>query len=121
MIEIKRSVVNAIMEAARNTHPKEFFALLGSSDKKIVDELIVVPAIYGHGHALVRSYLIPTDFSIVGSVHSHPVPSNEPSVPDIESFSRFGEIHLIISWPFNIENIQLYDVFGRPLEWKVID
>jgi len=120
-IQIKRNIIEGIIEAARNTYPKEFFALLGSSDKKVIDELIVVPAIYGFGHVLVRSYLIPIDFKIVGSVHSHPEKMNNPSSADIKSFSEFGDIHLIIAWPFDINSIQAYDVSGKPINWQVID
>ena len=121
MILIKRDVIETIIEAAKNTYPKEFFALLGSTKSSIVDELVVVPAIYGYGHTLIRSGLIPIDFNIVGSVHSHPGSSNMPSKADLNSFANFGRIHLIIAWPFNMDTIEVYDINGEKLAWRVIE
>jgi len=121
MIQIKRNVIETIIEAAKNTHPKEFFALLGSTDGKTIDELIIVPAVYGYGHTLIKAGLIPVDFNIAGSVHSHPGPANVPSNADLHSFPGFGRIHLIIAWPFNIGSIKVFDSAGKELEWKVVE
>jgi proteasome lid subunit RPN8/RPN11 len=121
MILIKRNVIETIIEAAKNTYPKEFFALLGSTKKGIIDELVVVPAIYGYGHTLIRSGLIPVDFNIIGSVHSHPGHSSAPSKADLSSFANFGRIHLIIAWPFNMDTIEVYDVTGKKHAWRVIE
>lgn len=121
MIQIKRHVIETIIEAAKSTHPKEFFALLGSTDGKVIDELIIVPAVYGYGHTLIKAGLIPVDFNIAGSVHSHPGKVNMPSNADLHSFPGFGRIHLIIAWPFNINTIKAFDSTGNELEWKVIE
>ena len=121
MISIKRSVLETIIEASKNTYPKEFFALLGSTDKKVIDELVIVPAIYGYGQTLIKAGLLPIDFNIIGSVHSHPGPSNVPSKADIKSFATFGHIHLIIAWPFNINTVEVYDVVGKKHAWSVVE
>jgi len=121
MIFIKRNVLETIIEASKNTFPKEFFALLGSTDKRVIDEVVVVPAVYGYGHTLIKTGLLPLDFNIVGSVHSHPGPSNMPSNADIKSFATFGQIHLIIAWPFNMNTIEVYDVAGKKLEWEAVE
>ncbi|MCX8189647.1 MAG: Mov34/MPN/PAD-1 family protein [Candidatus Diapherotrites archaeon] len=121
MLKIKRSLLECISEAAKNTYPREFFALLGRSKNEVIDELIVVPSVYGKTHVLVKSHLIPIDSKIAGSVHSHPANSSKPSAEDIGSFPIFGEVHLIISWPFSIENIKAYDVFGKEIHWVVVE
>jgi len=122
MIRVKRATLEGILEAARNTYPNEFFALLGSSHRSnVIDEVIVVPAVYGKTHALVKSWLKPVDFSIMGSVHSHPGPSNRPSKADLHSFPSFGRIHFIISYPFNLESASAYDSTGKKLEWAVAE
>lgn len=122
MILIKRVTLEGLLQAARNTYPNEFFALLGSKHRnEVIDEVIVVPAIYGRAHALIKSGYIPVDFNIVGSVHSHPTHSNKPSKADLHSFPAFGKIHLIISYPFTMESINAYDSSGRKTGWRVVE
>lgn len=122
MIQIKRSTLRGLLYAASNTYPNEFFALLGSRHRNNeIDEVIVVPAIYGRVHTLIKSSLIPIDFKIVGSVHSHPTSQSKPSRADLHSFPVFGSIHLIIPYPFTIESVQAYDSGGRKIELKVVE
>ena len=122
MASIKRATLEGLLGAAKNTYPNEFFALLGSRHRNnIVDEVVVVPAVYGKRHALVKTGLVPLDFSILGSVHSHPGPSNRPSRADLHSFPRFGSIHLIISLPFTMETVGAYDSKGRGIELEVVE
>ncbi len=121
-VKIKRATLEAIAQAARNLYPNEFFALLGSSGKNgIIDEIVMIPSIYGKQHASFRLDLVPVDFSIKGSAHSHPGPAATPSRGDLRAFAKTGEIHLIISYPFNIENARMFDVKGREIEWSVAE
>ncbi len=121
-VKIKRATLEAISKAAKNLYPNEFFALLGSTKKNsIIDEIVMIPSIYGKEHASFRLDLVPVDFSIKGSVHSHPSGSNFPSRADLRVFPKTGEIHLIISYPFTINNARLFDSKGRELEWQTID
>ncbi|MEM0360182.1 MAG: Mov34/MPN/PAD-1 family protein [Candidatus Diapherotrites archaeon] len=120
MLCIKKAIVEGILEASKNTYPNEFFALLGSKNRnEIIDEVVIVPAVFGREHAIVRGRL-PVDFRIVGSVHSHPSPDNNPSQEDLVAFSRFGKVHFIISYPFNIGNINVVDSSGKKIEWTVV-
>ncbi|MEM4662757.1 MAG: Mov34/MPN/PAD-1 family protein [Candidatus Diapherotrites archaeon] len=121
IFRIKKDVLEGIIEAVKNTYPREFFALLGSSNDKIIDEIIVVPAIYGSTHVLIKSNLIPFDSKIVGSVHSHPIGLPKPSTEDLRHFSNFGDVHLIISWPFSIDSIKAYDVHGKEIELVIVE
>lgn len=121
MLKIKKQVLDGIAEAAKNTYPKEFFALLGKDKNGVIEELIIVPSTYGKTHVLVKSHLIPIDSKIAGSVHSHPINSSKPSKEDISSFPNFGEVHLIISWPFRIEDVKAYDVFGKEISWVIVE
>lgn len=105
--------------AAGNTYPDEFFSLLGGDRKRLlIDELVVVPAIYGRNYTLIKTYLMPFDSRIMGSVHSHPGHSAKPSPGDLNTFERFGNIHLIICQPFNIGDIAAYDRSGNRVEFR---
>lgn len=118
---LKRLTAEDICEAARNTYPDEFFSLLGGDAKKrLIDELVLVPAIYGRQHALVKAHLLPVDPRVLGSVHSHPSGSARPSAGDLNSFVHFGGIHLIICKPFNIENMRAFDVAGNEIRFEIV-
>ena len=121
-MQIKKSVLLDVIDAARNTFPDEFFAMLAVKEKEgLVEEFVVVPAVFGKAHTIIRSDLVPFDKKIVGSVHSHPSPNAFPSSADINSFRHFGEIHLIIAAPFNLSSINAFDWKGKRIELKVVD
>lgn len=121
MYKIKSPTVESIIIASQNTYPDEFFSLLGGDkEKKVVDELIVVPAIYGKRFALIKTHLIPFDSRILGSVHSHPSPNSYPSKGDLNVFRKMGDLHLIIAFPFDIDTIKAFDSRGKKQEIEII-
>lgn len=122
MWKLKSYVAESIISAARQTYPDEFLALLGGKrDEKVIEEIVVVPAVYGKNFSYLRNDLIPFDSTILGSVHSHPGYSNMASANDLISFPKMGEIHIIISYPFTINSMRLFDLKGRDLVFEVID
>ncbi|MCX6801503.1 MAG: Mov34/MPN/PAD-1 family protein [Candidatus Diapherotrites archaeon] len=121
MFQIKRAILEGLLDAAKHTYPNEFFALLGSKHRnEVVDEVVIVPAVFGKEHSIMRGQA-PVDFGIIGSVYSHPGASNRPSPADVNAFPHFGKVHFIISFPFNIGNAEAYDVRGKKIEWGIIE
>ncbi len=121
MWRIKGNVLSDLLEAAKRTYPNEFFALLGGSKKeKIIDEIIVVPAEYGRDSTLVKTWLVPFDSRIVGSAHSHPGHYNFPSSADISGFAQFGELHLIMAYPYNLNSTRAFNVNGKEEKIEVV-
>ncbi len=121
MWKIKLATFQSALEAARNTYPDEFISLLGGDkDTKTIDELVIVPAVFGETYTLVRGDLIPFDKRIVGSVHSHPGGSARPSVEDLNSFSAFGVIHLILAEPYTIDTARAYTTAGKAVRMQVV-
>jgi proteasome lid subunit RPN8/RPN11 len=119
---LKKSAAESICEAAKNVYPNEFISMLGGDKKtKTINELVLLPATFGRNFSSIATYLAPIDSSIIGSVHSHPGRFNYPSRGDLGSFSKMGEIHLIISYPFNISNIRAYYVSGKEEQLKIIE
>ena len=57
----------------------------------------------------------------VGSVHSHPGPSNQPSNADLSFFGKNGYFHMIICRPYSQATIQAYDAFGTPMTFTIKD
>ncbi len=120
MIEFKKEIIEDLFEAAKNTYPREFLALLGSTQKNnFVDEFVVIPASYGKELVHFELGKIPIDKTILGSVHSHPTPNNRPSRADLSTFKKTGKIHLIIAYPFNLDSCALYDTNGKEINWVV--
>ena len=119
-MKIKKSAIENICDAARNTYPNEFIALLGSKDG-VIEELVVLPATYGRNFSSLRIDLLPPDSSVVGNIHSHPSPNATPSKADIHVFRKTGQMHLIIAYPFSSESIKAYNAEGNSIELEVIE
>jgi|SRR3989344_1284370 len=121
MYKIQKEVVDSIIEASRHAYPEEFIAMLGGDRKeKVIDELVIVPAVYGEGFTMIYSHLIPFDARILGTVHSHPSPANYPSNQDLETFQKMGEIHIIIGHPYTYETMRAFDRNGKAVGIGVV-
>ena len=121
-VVIKREVLGSIFEGARRLYPKETILLLrGKKGKDSIEvrELVVPPlATYGHGFASWPLHMLPMDFSLVGSVHSHPSGNLSPSDVDFNHF--FGRILMIVGYPFASEkDIAVYDSRGAKLPLRI--
>jgi len=117
-VSLTAELLDAIFEGARRLYPKETILLLRgkkSKDAIRVDELVVPPlATYGHGFANIPLHMLPMDFSIVGTVHSHPSGNITPSDVDFNHF--FGRILMIVGFPFADEqNVAVYNSNGEKL------
>lgn len=121
--KIKRSCLNLILESAKSSYPNEFGALLrvDEKEKDTIVELVLLPGtISGNSHAIFRMYMLPIDFSIVGTVHSHPSPVPRPSSADLELFSKHGRVHIIAASPYSDSSWKAYDSNGNEIDLKVI-
>jgi len=118
---IDRSLMEMINQAARDSLPNEFVAMLSAEDG-VVQELVLLPGTHqGRDSASLMLTMKPIDFSIVGTVHSHPGPSNRPSKADLEFFRHYGYVHIITCVPFNEHSWRAYDAAGRPLDLPLVD
>jgi len=115
-------LLDTIFEGARRLYPKETILLLRGKKTKntiSIEELVVPPlATYGHGFANIPLHMLPMDFSIVGTVHSHPSGSLTPSDVDFNHF--FGRILMIVGFPFaDKQNVAVYNSHGEKLSLHV--
>ncbi|MBD6955875.1 MAG: Mov34/MPN/PAD-1 family protein [Thermoplasmata archaeon] len=117
---IKRETLNMIMESAKDTHPNEFAAFL-RAESGIIYEIILLPGtISGRRSAIYQLYTKPIDFSLVGTVHSHPSGVTIPSEEDLLLFSRTGDVHIIVGYPYGPDDFSVYDRNGRRIGIEVI-
>jgi len=121
-IIIKREVIDAILELARMTHPKEFIAFLEGKQRKKVLRIngLAYQEYFANENSTLAKINFPLTSSVMGSVHSHPGPSNEPSRADLHFFSKRGLVHLIIRKPYTEKDIQAYDAHGYKIGFWVV-
>lgn len=122
VITLTAELLDAIFEGARRLYPKETILMLRGKKTKDtirVEELVVPPlATYGHSFANIPLHLLPMDFSIVGTVHSHPSGNITPSDVDFNHF--FGRIMMIVGFPFADErNVAVYNSHGEKLQLQI--
>ena len=121
--KITSECFSMISESAKSMFPKEFGGLLRCDDEKrdIITEIVLLPGtIAGDSHAIFRMHMKPFDLSLVGTVHSHPSGSYNPSDADIQLFRKYGKIHIIIASPYTTESWHGYDQKGEPVTVHII-
>lgn len=117
---ITSKVLELMFAAARDSHPHEFACVL-RAEKGIVTEILLVPGtVSGDSSAILRLHMLPIDLSVVGSAHSHPTPNAIPSEADLALFSRFGPLHIIIGYPYDMNSWKAYYRDGREIELNVV-
>ncbi|RLF49508.1 MAG: hypothetical protein DRN20_01975 [Thermoplasmata archaeon] len=118
---IKKKTLKLILEAAKSTHPQEFMAILRAK-KGVINEILMLPGtVFGNRHSIVQLHMLPIDFSVVGTVHSHPSPSGNASDSDLLTFSKFGCVHIIVYYPYCENCWQAYDHTGRKIDLEIVD
>lgn len=118
---IARDALEFILEASKSTHPHEFAGLL-RSDGRLISEIVLVPGTTsdeGSAHMLLS--MMPIDTSIVGSVHSHPVPDLRFSKADIDMFGAKGYYNIIVAYPYTEKDWVCYNPAGERLSLPVVE
>jgi proteasome lid subunit RPN8/RPN11 len=114
-VHIPSNILDTIYAGAKELYPRESFLLLrGKKSKGIINvtDLVLAPfAAHEEGAVHFNPYMFAGDFSIVGTVHSHPSGNNSPSHTDLNYF--FGRILMIVGYPYEGKNcIAAYDSNG---------
>ncbi|MEM4258387.1 MAG: Mov34/MPN/PAD-1 family protein [Candidatus Thermoplasmatota archaeon] len=112
-----------ILEMGKSSMPNEFGALLKvrPGDKHTIAEIAMLPGtIAGTSHALFQLHMLPVDYSIVGTVHSHPSGDAFPSEDDMFLFSRYGRIHVIVASPFTEDSWNVFDHTGKTIDVELV-
>jgi proteasome lid subunit RPN8/RPN11 len=123
LICLKNSVFHSILDYSKICFPKEGILILkGKANRKIisVDEIEIPPlSIHGYGFSNFPLYMLPIDFSVVGTAHSHPSGFLKPSVADLNNF--YGKLMIITNYPYLSEkNIAVFDKNGKTIKFNII-
>jgi len=120
LIRIDNDLIDFISNAAKNTYPNEFAAFL-REDKGIISEVVLSPfSIFGKNSSTISHFSLPIDHTIIGSVHSHPGRNGNPSEGDLNFFSRYGKVHIIVRYPYEQDDYFVYSRSGESLEYEII-
>ncbi len=120
MWSIRKRTLQMIMEASKDSYPKEFGALLRAEDGVIYEISLVPGTIQGDRHTMFFMFNKAMDFSVVGSVHSHPSGITFPSGDDVNMFGHWGPVHIIVGFPYGLENYAAFNRDAEPIEIKVV-
>jgi proteasome lid subunit RPN8/RPN11 len=116
-VHIDRRALNAMLHLAREQHPHEVILLLRGDvdgDGIRISEFLFPPfATSGSGFAGFPSHMLPIDFTIVGTAHSHPSGSWAPSTTDLNHF--YSRIMMILAYPYREDAAAAYNSRGEPL------
>ena len=121
--KIERKCLNLIFESAKSTYPNEFggFLRVDNNHKYTISEIVILPGtIQGESHTIFKMHMMPVDFNIVGTVHSHPSTSFYPSDADFHLFQKQGKIHIISAYPYNLKTFKSYNGLGNIINLEIV-
>jgi len=122
IVQLPQELLDTIYAGAKQLYPRESFLLLRGKKSKgtiRINDLVLAPfAVHGRGFANFNPYMLPGDFSLVGTVHSHPSGNISPSHVDLNHF--FGRILMIVGYPFEGEGcVAVYDSNGEKMPLQI--
>ncbi|MFQ6096025.1 MAG: Mov34/MPN/PAD-1 family protein [Candidatus Bathyarchaeia archaeon] len=124
LVCINRSVLDSILDYSKACHPKEGILLLKgrvSRNKIIVDDVEIPPlSVRGFGFSNFPLHMLPIDFSVIGTAHSHPSGVLRPSITDLNKF--YGRIMIIAAYPYTSEqNTAIFDSKGNRIRCQTVE
>jgi len=122
-VSMGRMLLEAMLGLAREQHPHEVVLLLRGRTKgdtvRVEDFLVPPLAVGGSGFAEFPLHMLPIDFSIVGTAHSHPSGVLRPSVGDLNHF--YGRIMILLAHPYTLTKAAAFNARGERLPIEVRD
>lgn len=121
-IKLKKEVLDSILSYCKIKHPDEGILILRGKSKKgniLIDGLVVPAFAFGaHSSSGFPHYMLPGDMSYVGTVHSHPSGSANPSVTDLNNF--FELVSLIVRFPYGDNDVFAWNSNGNAIKLEII-
>ena len=117
---IASDTLNFILETSKSIAPGEFSGLLQENDG-IITEVLVLPGTESSEQNTVLNLFMMPNITATGSIHSHPGPNRKPSKADLLFFSKTGNCHIIICYPYDRQSWTCYDNEGNIRKLQVLD
>ena len=120
---VERGLLGEMLMFAKERHPKEAVLMLRGKVSKesitITDYLFPPYATTNSVSASYPIHMLPIDFSIVGTAHSHPSGSLQLSTQDMNNI--YGRISVVMGFPYEIEDVAAYNKQAENVIITVID
>jgi len=132
---IEESTLVQLLEIGKSRFPYEYMCLL-LAEHGVINEVEILP---GSGRqkdagdlredsAYVLMDCQPLGMSKVGTAHSHPNPGEEysqnfmltPSDTDLATFSELGDVHIIVTNPFDEHSWRAFNRNGDPISLEIV-
>ena len=116
-LSVPENIVLNILDFAKANYPREIILLLRG--KRNRDEIQISDYLFppfgtgGKGFASFPIYMLPIDFSIIGTAHSHPSGVLKPSIGDLTNF--YGLIMVIVGPPFKTSSFVAFNKKGEEI------
>lgn len=121
-VSIGKSLLDAMLDFALERHPDEIVLLLRGRVERgavRVEDFLVPPlAVAGSNFAEFPLRMLPIDFSIIGTAHSHPFGVPTPSAGDLNNF--YGRVMIILAYPYTSERAAAFNSLGERAPIKVL-
>ncbi|MGA7922384.1 MAG: Mov34/MPN/PAD-1 family protein [Thermoplasmata archaeon] len=119
---ITRQCLDSALACGRSALPNEFGGVLRADTPGIITDVLLLPGTTaGRRHANFQLYMMPIDFGVSGTVHSHPSGALFPSEADVRLFRHWGRRHVIIGTPFGPGSWRAYDGNGQEVSLSVVE
>jgi proteasome lid subunit RPN8/RPN11 len=120
---VEKGLLGEMLMFAKDRHPKEAVLMLRGSVKKesitVTDYLFPPFATTNSISASYPIHMLPIDFSIVGTAHSHPSGSLQLSAQDMNNI--YGRISIVMGFPYGLEDVAAYNKQAERLLVSLID
>ena len=120
LMKITKELLERIVGISKEAYPREIAGLL-LVEKGKINDFVILPGNYETKHVYVKMHLMPIYPNSIGTFHSHPSRSFNPSRADLNFFSSSGRIHLIVSYPYDFNSIGAYDSNGNKVDLEVVE
>ncbi len=122
-IRVERGRLGEMLAFAEDRHPNEALLLLRGEAKRdavtLTDYLFPPYAKTDSVSASYPIYMLPIDFSIMGTFHSHPSGSLEASAVDMTYM--YGRFSMITAHPYGFGDVAAYNKQGERIMIRVTD
>jgi len=122
-VTVSKLLLESMLSLARNNHPREIVLLLRGRVERgfisIEDFLFPPLAVSGFSFAEFPLHMLPIDFSIIGTAHSHPSGAQAPSIGDLNHF--YGRIMIIFAYPYTPIQAAAFNAKGENMPLEVRD
>ncbi len=122
-IIVDRGLLEEMLSFARERHPKEAILLLRGKVKKesitLTDYLFPPFATTNSVSASYPIHMLPIDFSIVGTIHSHPSGGLHLSTQDVNHM--YGRFSMLTAFPYGSEDVAAFNKQGERIPISVTD